>query len=60
MTTSSKSGAKSGVRKSWQEGDKFCGAHLQPEYFPITYQYCPYCGEELELVPELKDRKQGA
>jgi len=37
------------------EGDKFCQSHLQPEYFPITYLHCPYCGNELELAPELEE-----
>ena len=39
-----------------KKGEKFCGNHLEPEFFPIAYDFCPYCGHDLEVVPELKKK----
>ncbi len=35
-----------------ERNDKYCGNHLVLEYFPVTFYYCPFCGEDLERTPE--------
>lgn len=39
---------------------KHCRKHLQIEYFPITYSFCPYCGQGLERTPaDPKQERKG-
>lgn len=38
--------------KAIEHGVKFCGSHLVEEIFPKHYMFCPYCGGDLEMVPQ--------